>query len=180
MRIIAGKHKGLQLNTFDYGNIRPTIDRIRENIFNIIQFRVSGSNVLDLFGGTGAVSLEFVSRGAMSVITCDNNKDSISLIKKNFNKAKEMPNLYTGDYLANLEKLKDNKFDFIFLDPPFDSVFGKNSLEFIAKNNMLNDNGLIIFEHLASKKINIPNDFEIKNERKYGTITVSFIGKNND
>ena len=83
MRIIAGKHKGLQLNTFDYDNIRPTIDRVRENIFNIIQFKVLGSSVLDLFGGTGAISLEFVSRGAKKVFTCDNNKDSISLIKKN-------------------------------------------------------------------------------------------------
>ena len=84
MRIIAGKHKGLQLNTFDYQNIRPTIDRIRENIFNIIQFQIADSVVLDLFGGTGAISLEFVSRGAGKVITCDNNKDSIDLIRKNF------------------------------------------------------------------------------------------------
>jgi 16S rRNA (guanine966-N2)-methyltransferase len=180
MRIIAGKHKGLQLNTFEYDNIRPTIDRVRENIFNIIQFKVSGSDVLDLFGGTGAISLEFVSRGANKVITCDNNKDSVSLIKKNFSKAKENPDLYIGDYLTTLEKLKEHKFDIIFLDPPFDTDFGEKSIEFIIKNNMLNDDGIIIFEHLASKDINISNEFEIKNERKYGTVMVSFIGYKND
>ena len=180
MRIIAGKHKGLQLNTFDYDNIRPTIDRVRENIFNIIQFKVAGSVVLDLFGGTGAISLEFVSRGASSVITGDNNKDSILLIKKNFEKAKETPNLMIGDYLTTLEKLKENKFDIIFLDPPFNTDFGEKAIEYISKNNMLDIDGLIIYEHLASRKINVPNTFGIKNERKYGTITVSFIGYIND
>lgn len=180
MRIIAGKHKGLQLNTFDYGNIRPTIDRVRENVFNIIQFKVAGSRVLDLFGGTGAVSLEFVSRGAGKVIICDNNKDSISLINKNFSKAKETPNLLIGDYLSVLTKLKDNKFDIIYLDPPFETDYGEKALDYIVKNNLLEDDGVIIFEHLASNKVGIPCGLELKNERKYGTIEVSLIGYNND
>ena len=180
MRIIAGKHKGLQLNTFDYDNIRPTIDRVRENIFNIIQFKVYESDVLDLFGGTGAVSIEFVSRGANSVVTCDNNKDSILLIKKNFAKAKEMPNLIMGDYLSTLEKLKENKFDIIFLDPPFNTDFGDKSIDFISKNNMLNDDGIIIFEHIVGKEFNLPNNLQINNTKKYGTIEVSFIGCKND
>ena len=86
MRIVAGKHRGLTLYEFDADNVRPTTDRVRENIFNKIQFGVSGSCVLDLFAGTGAVSLEFLSRGALEVISVDNNKNSSSLIKKNFSK----------------------------------------------------------------------------------------------
>ncbi|MBE5758121.1 MAG: 16S rRNA (guanine(966)-N(2))-methyltransferase RsmD [Clostridiales bacterium] len=180
MRIIAGKYKGLQLNTFEYGNIRPTIDRVRENIFNIIQFRIADSDILDLFGGTGAVSLEFVSRGAKRVTICDNNKDSVSLIKKNFAKAKETPNLIVGDYLNALEKLKHDKFNLIFLDPPYDTDFGERALEFISKNNMLLNDGLIIFEHIVGKEFKIPANYEINNTRKYGTVEVSFIGCKND
>ena len=83
MRIVAGKHRGLLLFTFDADNIRPTTDRVRENIFNKIQFGIVGSSVLDLFCGTGAVSLEFLSRGAGQVVSVDNNRSSVSLIKNN-------------------------------------------------------------------------------------------------
>ncbi|MBR4745745.1 MAG: RsmD family RNA methyltransferase, partial [Clostridia bacterium] len=95
MRIIAGKHKGLILKDFEYLGIRPTLDRVRESIFNIIQFDINGAEVLDLFGGTGAVSLEFLSRGA-SVTTGDISDDALNLIKQNFKKAKETPNLIKG------------------------------------------------------------------------------------
>ena len=78
MRIIAGKLKGLVLKTFEAENIRPTLDRAREGVFSKIQFIISGAYVLDLFAGTGAISLEFISRGAKKVITCDNNKKIIS------------------------------------------------------------------------------------------------------
>ena len=98
MRIVAGKHRGLVLEEFDADNIRPTTDRVRENIFNKIQFDVADSYVLDLFCGTGAVSLEFLSRNAKSVISVDNNSNSIKLIEKNFAKAKEKPNLISKDF----------------------------------------------------------------------------------
>ena len=88
MRIIAGSLRGLVLKTFDADNIRPTLDRAREGIFNKIQFGIRDSYVLDLFGGTGAISLEFISRGASKVLTCDNNTNSINLINQNFKKAK--------------------------------------------------------------------------------------------
>ena len=112
--------------------------------------------------------------------SAENAESYYSVIKKNFTKAKETPNLIIGDYFATLEKLKNSKFDIIFLDPPFESDFGEKAIEYISKNNMLDIDGLIIYEHLASRKINVPNTFGIKNERKYGTITVSFIGHNND
>ena len=136
--------------------------------------------MLDLFGGTGAVSLEFVSRGA-SVITVDNNSNSIKLIKQNFSKAKSKPNLLEMDYMKALKKLKteNNIFDIIFLDPPFATDYADNALQYIASENMLNDNGVIVYEHMLNKGIAIPENLEIVDEKKYGTIKVSYIGRKN-
>lgn len=176
MRIIAGKHRGLVLSEFDAGNIRPTIDRVRENIFNKIQFGVAGARVLDLFGGTGAVSLEFLSRGADRVVTVDNNKNSVRLISKNFAKCGEKLNLLECDFRTALQKLEGEQFDYIFLDPPYAENFGEESIELICLNNLLKSDGLIIYEHLTGKKFAIADGFELKDRKKYGTVNVSYIG----
>ena len=179
MRIIAGKHKGLILKDFEYTNIRPTLDRVRESIFNIIQFDVTGANVLDLFGGTGAVSLEFVSRGA-NVVTCDASADSVRVIKANFHKAKEPLNLIEGDYKFTLKKLSGKQFDFIYLDPPFATDFGEIAIKFIAKYNLLAGDGLIIFEHATGAVFKLPEGYSVTDERKYGQTSVSFIRLSGD
>lgn len=176
MRIVAGKHRGTTLLEFNASNIRPTIDRVRENIFNKIQFGVAGSSVLDLFGGTGAVSLEFLSRGADKVITVDNNKNSILIIRKNFEKCNETLNLLECDYKVALQKLKDCKFDYIFLDPPYAENYGEDAIAIILRNNLLEEDGLIIYEHLVEKEFHIPNEFEMRDRKKYGTVSVSYIG----
>ena len=180
MRIIAGKYRGLKLNEFEFDNIRPTIDRVREAIFNKIQFNILNANVLDLFGGTGAVSLEFVSRGA-NVTTVDSNSNSIKLIKQNFAKAYVKPNLLEMDYMKALKKLRaENKtFDIIFLDPPFDADFADKSIRYISDENMLNEDGIIVYEHVIDKELKIPENFEILDEKKYGTIKVTYIGRKN-
>lgn len=175
MRIIAGKFRGTNLLTFDAENIRPTVDRVRENIFNKIQFGVSGATVLDLFGGTGAVSLEFLSRGAEQVITCDNNIKSLNLIKKNFEKVGVKPNLKSCDYLQALSECKGRKFDYIFLDPPFATDYGEKALWKIVEYGLLSDDGIVIYEHLDGKEFTVPLELEIYDERKYGTIVVSFV-----
>ncbi len=181
MRIISGKFKGTQLNSFEFDNIRPTTDRVRENIFNKIAFDIKESYVLDLFGGTGAVSLEFISRGA-KVVTVDNNENSVKLIKKNFEKCKTPANLMFCDYKKALKMLKEKgqKFDFVFLDPPFESQFGQVAMQLISDYDLLNSDGVIIFEHLTGKKFDIPENFEIKDEKKYGTISVSYLGLVNE
>lgn len=175
MRIVAGKYRGLVLNAFDADNIRPTIDRVRENIFNKIQFGVAGSSVLDLFGGTGAISLEFLSRGASEVITCDNNRNSISIIRKNFDKAKEKLNLVEKDFKDALLLLKGKKFDYIFLDPPYAENYGEIAINLISLYNMLEEDGMIIYEHLEGKEFALPENLEIVDCKKYGTVYVSYI-----
>lgn len=180
MRIIAGKHRGMVLKTFEAENIRPTLDRAREGIFNKIQFQIAGARVLDLFGGTGAISLEFLSRGADEVITCDNNPKSIAVIRENFLKAKENPNLIKGDYLECLGTLKNQRFDIIFLDPPFASDFGLNAIIYICNNNMLQPNGMIIYEHSSTQEIDYPSQVNLESSKKYGAITVDYLRCDND
>ena len=174
MRIIAGKHKGLILKTFEFGGTRPTLDRVRESIFNIIQFDVSGSNILDVFGGTGAISLEFVSRGA-TVTTGDISDDAVNLIKQNFHKAKETPNIIKGDFKETLRKLYGNKYSYIYLDPPFDSDFGSIALKYISKYQLLADGGTIIYEHAVGKVFELPEGMHIADTRTYGATQVEFI-----
>ena len=180
MRIVAGKHRGLNLEEFDADNIRPTTDRVRENIFNKIQFDIADSIVLDLFCGTGAVSLEFVSRNAGKVISVDNNQNSVRLIERNFTKAKERPNLIKADYKEALKQVSNYKFDFIFLDPPYHTDYGQVALNLISNMNILQDSAVIIYEHLVETKFTCPDNFEIYDYKKYGTIAVSFIRQKND
>ena len=178
MRIIAGKYKGLKLNEFEFDNIRPTIDRVRESIFNKIQFNIVGSTVLDLFGGTGAVSLEFLSRGAEKVITVDNNKNSIKLIKQNFGKAKAGLNLFEMSFEDALKKFKGiYKFDIIFLDPPFNTDLGLKALEYVLAYDLLSEDGIVVYEHFQDEKYDFPNGFSVVDERKYGTVVVSYLEK---
>ena len=180
MRIIAGKFRGLKLLEFDYSNIRPTLDRAREGIFNKIQFVVPNSNCLDLFDGTGAVSLELVSRGAKSVITCDISQDSCDLIKKNFALAKIKPDLYKMDYLLALDKFQSQKFDIIFLDPPFVSDFGAKAILKIDELKILEKDGVLIFEHSSEQKIDDLIDLvslkhlKMVDTKKYGYISVDY------
>lgn len=176
MRVVAGKHRGLVLNTFDADNIRPTTDRVRENIFNKIQFDVQDCVVLDLFCGTGAISIEFLSRGACKVISVDNNENSIKLIKSNFLKAKEGLNLIKSDYKQAIRTLEGkDKFDFIFIDPPYNTNLGEDALREIAKSSLMADDCMIIYEHLANKKFNLPDNLEVVDYKKYGTVAVTFI-----
>ena len=178
MRIIAGKHKGLNLKSFDFDGTRPTSDKVREAVFSKIQFNIMDSKCLDLFGGTGAVSLELLSRGASSVTVCDNNVKSIALIKENSQKAKENPTILKMDYKMALSKLKEDgeRFDIIFLDPPYKSDFGNKSIKIIFDNDLLSDDGILIYECEKGTVVDSAG-FEIFDEKIYGTIKVVFCKK---
>ena len=124
------------------------------------------------------MSIEFLSRGAKEVISVDNNKNSINLIKQNFAKIKSTPNLLQGDYLKILKNLKGKKFDIIFLDPPFASDFGIKAILEILEGDLLEDNGIIVYEHSSSdnlKELLQASMINIDDTKKYGNISVDFL-----
>jgi len=147
MRIISGLRRGLKLISFEGDAIRPTTDRVKESVFNLIQEFVSDSDVLDLFGGSGALSLEALSRGAKKAVIVDNNKNSVDVIKKNigltgFSEETEVFYTTAEEFL----KKTDRCFDIIFLDPPYNKGFVVPILETVFKKGLLNQEGIAVLE----------------------------------
>ena len=180
MRIISGKARGTKLYTLEGENTRPTLDRVKESIFNIIQNEIEGATVLDLFAGSGAIGLEFLSRGAEKVVLCDKSKEAINIIKKNVDKTHSQENvkIYNTDFEDCLEKIKNNQFDIIYLDPPYATEYIKKSLEKIINLNLAKEESLIIIETDDEPRIlqEIENiDVKIVDKRKYGRATIIFV-----
>ena len=177
MRVIAGKYKGRTLFSPKGDAVRPTTDRIKENIFNLLQFRIAGAAFLDLFGGSGAMSVEALSRGAAKTVTVDNARESIALIKRNFEKVgvgKEAQ-ILERDYASALLYLRGSKFDFIFLDPPYRADFYENLLLSIEESGVLAEGGEVIFEHATERPLELPMHWVTKDSRKYGSVTIDFL-----
>ena len=186
MRIISGKARGTKIATIDSNNTRPTLDRVKESLFNIIQGTIVDANVLDLFAGSGALGIETLSRGAKKVFFCDNNKKATEIIKQNLDKTKflEKSEILNCDYKKALEKLTNEKFDIIFIDPPYKDDIAVKALEQIAKNNMISKNGIIIIEtdemdrdKQEINKIEKSSNIVIIDERKYGRANLIFAAK---
>jgi 16S rRNA (guanine966-N2)-methyltransferase len=175
MRVISGKFKGLKLFS-PKNDIRPTLDRVKESVFDVIQFKVGGANVLDLFAGSGAYGIEAVSRGCKSAVFNDINPSSVELIIKNCTKAGFKPVVTTLGYKDALTGYinKGQSFDIIFLDPPFKSKYGNDAIEIITGNNLLNIGGVIVYEHEGDNNIDLPSGYEIKS-KKYGSVYIDFI-----
>lgn len=142
------KQDGTKLDTLSGEDTRPTLDRVKEALFNIIQSYIYDAKVLDLFSGSGALAIESISRGAKYAISCDNSKKAIQIIKTNIQKCHftEEIEVINKDYKKTLEDMKDKKFDIIFLDPPYKTDFGIDAIEIIMKNNMLEEEGIVVFE----------------------------------
>lgn len=183
MRIISGKHKGTKLYTLDGLDTRPTLDRVKEPLFSIINFDIPEATVLDLFAGSGALGLESLSRGAKKTILCDSSKDAIHIIEKNVDKLNEKSNvqILSVDYLTALERLKkeNQKVDIVFLDPPYKTEFIKKSCEKIAEYKLLTEKGIIIIETDRTNEIVLEieniNKYDIYDQRKYGRATLIFL-----
>lgn len=175
MRIISGKYRGKKLKEFELSSTRPTQDRVKESIFNLIQFDIADAVVLDLFAGTGALGIEAISRGAKSVVLVDINPTAINLIKENLKTIQGDYQIVNQDYMAYLRK--NQKFDIVLLDPPYDTDFGYQAIQYIFKNDLLNENGIIIFETKQDNEIDTSNlnaDIAIK---QYGIAKVYKITK---
>ena len=174
MRIISGKYKGKKLNGFNIEGTRPTMDRVKESLFGMIQTYIHSSIVLDLFAGSGALGLEAVSNGAKECYLIDNNIEAIKTIKENSQNFEETLNIIHIDYKKFL-KTTDKKFDIIFLDPPYKENQLDKSLRIIEERDLLNENGIVICEY----EIGEPHtNLELIKEKSYGPKKIK-IYKNN-
>lgn len=178
MRIVGGKFKGRNLMTFKGDAIRPTADKVRESLFNIFQFKIQDSDFLDLFCGTGAVGIEAISRGANKVVFNDLNKDSIELTQKNLSLIKNPSNAVVKrsdgvDFL----KCNTEKFDIIFIDPPYKSGLYGQLLTY--SHLSLKEGGTVVFESEEPLKEEDYNAVNLSkyDERKYGRAHLTFFKK---
>lgn len=158
MRVISGSARGLKLKSPEGLNTRPTADRIKESLFNIIAPYLYDCSFLDLFSGSGSIGIESLSRGAKNATFVDFDKNSIDIIKHNISMAKlnEKSTIYNLDVLNALNILANNKkkFDIIFLDPPYDKGLLLPALKKIEQYNLLKDDGFIICEqHINEPEI---------------------------
>ena len=171
MRIISGKYKGKKLEGFDIEGTRPTMDRIKESLFGIIQNHIKDSKVLDLFSGSGSLGIEAISNGCKSCYFVDNNKIAIETIKKNTTYIKEEIIILKKDYIEALNYFKENNitFDIIFLDPPYKLNLINKSIELIENYNLLNKNGIIICEYVQEQ---FSSNYNLIKEKKYGSKSI--------
>ena len=145
MRVIAGTAKGTKLNSIDDISTRPTLDRVKEPLFSIIQNNIVESNVLDLFAGSGALGIESLSRGAKHCTFCDKSYKSIQMLKENIQKVRmqEKSTILNIDYKKCLDEQKE-KFDIIFIDPPYKMDIAIDSVKRIIELELLAKDGIII------------------------------------
>ena len=174
MRVIAGVHRSRPLATFRGDEIRPTADRVKESLFNILRNKVVGRRYLDLFAGTGGIGIEAISRGAAEVVFVDQRRESVALVKKNLALLKEEAEVVLSDAIAYLRRAEP--FDVIFIDPPYAGALGEAALRVIAENALLTEDGVAVFEHGEPFAGEIPG-LRKTDERKYGRVYLSFFGR---
>ena len=179
MRVITGKARGVQLKTPDGMLTRPTADRVKEALFSIINFDLPGAAVLDLFGGTGQLGIEALSRGAKSATFIDAREDACRIIRENLKRTKleTQGRVVRSDYLAYLKRCRE-KFDIILLDPPYAEVFLENALKCITEIDILQSGGIIVAERPVEKEL--PFEFEgytRSRDYKYGKTLLTIYRK---
>jgi 16S rRNA (guanine(966)-N(2))-methyltransferase RsmD len=154
MRVITGKARGVVLKTPDGLATRPTADRVKEALFSVIQFDIPGMSVLDLFGGTGQLGIEALSRGAKSAVFVDAGDAACRIIKENLRRTKleSQARVVRADYLQFLKTCHE-RFGIIFLDPPYAEVFLENSLKCITEIDILQSGGIIVTERPLGKEL---------------------------
>lgn len=168
MRVISGKYKGKNLEGFNINGTRPTMDRVKESLFAMIQKKIPNSTVLDLFAGSGSLGIEALSNGCHKAYFVDNNLISINTIKKNLQNINEEYTILKQDYISALQSFKKNNitFDIIFLDPPYQMHLINKAIQLIEEYNLLNKDGLIVCEY-EQELFN--SSYSLVKEKKYGS-----------
>lgn len=169
MRIISGIRRGHKLISFEGDNIRPTTDRVKESLFNLIQGYTEDASVLDLFAGSGALGFEAMSRGARCVTFVDVSKASVEVVSKNaaslnFGDGVKILNMPYGDFFRNSK----DSFDLIFLDPPYNKGFIEPVLVDIVENNRLSEKGIIVLESDDTDMHSEIDGLSVLKQKKYG------------
>ena len=176
MRIIAGEARGRTIVTPAGRHTRPTLDRVRENLFNMLQSEIPECRVLDLFAGSGALSLEALSRGASFAVLVDSDRNANTVQKKNIEALRfsSRTRVFHSDWRKALEKLRSEKesFDLVFLDPPY--AMQDLTEVFSQLIPVIHENSLVILEHEAGARINVPDRFSEIRQRAWGYCAVSF------
>ena len=184
MRVISGSARGTKLNSIESLSTRPTLDRVKESVFNIIQNKIQDSVILDLFAGSGAIAIEFLSRGAQKAYLCEKNPMAVKMIYNNIEKTRTNSNavVIAKDYKKALELFKQQelKFDFVYIDPPYQADIAVDSVERIISLGLLKEEGNIIIETddekrelLELEKLNV----KVLDTRKYGRVSLIFLAK---
>lgn len=175
MRVIAGTRKGLRLISPKGVETRPTEDRIKENIFNLMGQSFYGAKVLDLFSGTGSIGIEFLSREASEVYFVDNSRSSIEVINENIKKThfENEAKVLKMNAKSAIEKLQDKKFDYIYLDPPFDNKkLYINSIKEILEKDILEEDGYIIIEQVKDLDVDFSEYLSNVKFKNYGSTSI--------
>ena len=182
IRIIAGTAKNRKIETPEGKETRPTLDRVRENLFNILQTRIPSSVVLDLFAGSGALSLEALSRGASFAVMCDTDRKAHSVERRNTELLgfSDRTEIYCCDWKKALHTLQSRNmtFDLVFLDPPYRMTDLREIFDGIEQ--LTDSDSLIIAEHEAKQIIQYGSGFVQTDERKWGFCGISFFRKKKD
>ena len=168
MKVTSGIRKGAILEASRDLSVRPTTDKVKQSVFNMIQFEIPGRTVLDLFAGSGALGIEALSRGAKHCTFVDVNPE---FVKKNIQKLRfgELSEIVRADYLAFLEK-QTRQFDLVFLDPPYKQNMIDVALKMLLEHNLLAPGAIIVWESDESETISVPPSIEIIKERIFGRI----------
>ena len=170
MKVTSGIKRGTLLSTPEDLSIRPTTDKVKQAIFNMIQFMDTGTQALDLFSGSGSRGIEAISR---YLIKCDFVDKDTTTAAKNIKKCNfsEYAEIYKDDFSSFLKKTK-KKYSLIFLDPPYHKGYIESSLELLLKNSLLKDKAILIMESDSDEEYNIPQNIEIIKEKSYGRIKI--------
>ena len=175
MRVVSGSARGSKLQPVPGMNTRPTTDRVKENVFNLIQDHVRDADVLDLFAGTGQLGIEALSRGAAHCDFIEHNGTAYNVVSKNVQTARvqDRASLHRVEARDFLAKAAAKKYSLIFLDPPYGGTILENALSGIERFDILSANGIIICESAVEDRF--AHGFEVIRERRYGATMITVL-----
>lgn len=174
MRIISGKYKGRKLEVLAGSDMRPTLDRVKVRLFDILNFSLSNAAILDVFCGSGSLGLEALSRNASFATFIEKDQNAAKLLEKNLAKLGcANANVICGDFFSALQNLK-NKYNIVFIDPPYDSNYYASVMQQLIDKKLLFEDALVVCEHSRLLTITPPAGYRLKDRRDIGTVSLSF------